>query len=291
MKKYISGLFLISLMVSSCSQQEVINPNEDNEIHFRAFYPGTESRVSGNSFENGDVMGVYMTEYDEDKATPLQASGNFVTNARTLFNGTTWQCVPAVYWGDGKYDIFGYYPYDEVESVDEYKFTVLLDQSETSETPKAYEASDFLWTKVSGVNRMDEVPLSFSHLLSRIVVKLIPGEEYEGDIPENVDVVIHNTVPQGLIDLAYGVVTKDFRASEKSIKARKEDTGVYAAILIPQRIESHRPLIEIISNGVSYMVESSFIFRSGVQHTITVTLDNNPERVKVEIGGEITDWK
>lgn len=46
------------------------------------------------------------------------------------------------------------------------------------------------------------------------------------------------------------------------------------------------------SHGVSYLVESKFVFRSGMQHTINLTLNNNPDMVRIEIGGEIENgWE
>ena len=41
--------------------------------------------------------------------------------------------------------------------------------------------------------------------------------------------------------------------------------------------------------GVAYLVESRFVFKPGIQHTITVVISKNPEQVKIEIGGEIED--
>ena len=287
MKKInISGLGAL-LLFSACSQSESPVFNDD-QIRFSANYPGAiSSRVSNNRFENGDIMGIYMTEYVDQTPSPLQLSGNFLTNVPTVYNGYNWQCTPAMYWGDGKYDIYAYYPYDgEPYSVDEYKFTIDSDQSVSS----GYEASDFLWAKASGVERMDMVPLSFNHSMSKLVVKLAAGIEYEGELPNDAKVVIHNTVPTALIDLSTGLVNKDSRSSEKSIIAQKNVDGSYSAIIVPQRIQNHIPLIEIICNDVSYLVESAFIFRPGVQHTVTVTLDSNPDKVRIQVGGEIQNW-
>lgn len=43
--------------------------------------------------------------------------------------------------------------------------------------------------------------------------------------------------------------------------------------------------------GVSYLVESSFLFKPGIQHTVSITIEKNPEQVKIDIGGEIEDWE
>ena len=256
-------------------------------MKFAAEYPTT--RATATAFESGDAMGVYVSQYDGEVAAPLQVSGNYANNVKSTFDGSKWVNSSAIYWADGKFDVFAYYPYDKPASVDEYKFTVALDQStpETADALSGYEASDFLWAKATGISKMDAVPLTFKHRMSKVVINLVKGEDYEGDIPAEAVVRIHNTVPAAVIDLATGVVTKNGYESAKSITTKKVSDGVYTAIVVPQRLENKLPLIEVLSHGVSYLVESKFVFRSGTQHTINLTLNNNPDKVKIEIGGEL----
>jgi hypothetical protein len=90
-----------------------------------------------------------------------------------------------------------------------------------------------------------------------------------------------------MIDLATGTVTRHPYESAKSITARSLGAGSYAAIVVPQRIEFRLPLVEVIAKGVSYLVESAFVFKPGVQYTYTITLNNDPDKVKIDIGGEV----
>lgn len=278
-------------LAGSCSKTEDVNVGGSDEIRFSAQYPNT-TRATDTAFEAGDAMGVYVTKYDGSTPQPLQVSGNYGNNSQAIYNGSIWSCTPAIYWEEGMFDIYAYYPYDKPASVDNYAFTVALDQSvpKTADALSGYEASDFLWAKAEGVSRMDVVPLTFRHRMSRFVIRLQKGEDYEGDIPADAVVRIHNTVPTADIDLATGIVTKNVYESAKSITACKNDTGVYSAIVVPQRIDTRRPLVEVLAKGVSYLIESAFVFKTGTQHTMTITLNNNPDQVKIEIGGEITGW-
>ena len=292
MKKIFILSAMAALVMSSCSKSDDEITPVSNQMQFVAEYPTT--RATTTTFEYGDVMGVYVTQYNGNIAQPLQISGNYANNVKSTFDGSKWVNSPAIYWADGKFDVFAYYPYAKPTSVDELTFSVALDQSteETAETLSGYEASDFLWAKATGVSQMDAVPLTFKHCLSKIVVNLIKGEEYAGDIPSDAIVRIHSTVPSSVIDLSTGVVTKNGYDTAKSITAKKVEDGVYTAILVPQRLDNRLPLIEVLSHGVSYLVESKFIFRSGTQHTVNLTLNNNPDKVKIEIGGEIENgWE
>ena len=64
-----------------------------------------------------------------------------------------------------------------------------------------------------------------------------------------------------------------------------------SAIVVPQRITNRRPLVEVVMRGVSYLRESSFVFKSGMHHIVSLTITKNPEQVKIEISGEIDNWE
>lgn len=278
----------MALAMVGCDKFDKASETPD-EIRFRAEYPAV-TKASGSAFEKGDAVGVYMTKYDGETAGLLQVSGNYANNIRTVFDGSAWKSSPVIYWEDGMFDVYAYYPYDKPASVDTYAFSVAADQSSpaTAEALSGYEASDFLWAKAEKVSRMDVVPLTFRHSMSRFVVKLQKGEDYSGDLPSDAVVRIHNTVTAAEIDLASGIVSKNAYEGAQSITARQEAVGVYSAIIVPQRLDTRRPLVEVLANGVSYLIESSFVFKAGTQHVMTVTLSNNPDQVKIEIGGEIT---
>ena len=66
---------------------------------------------------------------------------------------------------------------------------------------------------------------------------------------------------------------------------------MFSAILVPQRVENRQPLVEVVMKGVSYMYESKFVFKPGVEHLVNLIITNNPDNVKIEIGGEVENWQ
>ena len=281
--------FLIAAMVMAvcaCEKErnvEVYVPDE-NEIQLNMIYPGMQTRVTDNSFDVDDQIGVYVTAADD----ALQLAGNEVNNEMFSFNGTSWTSARKVYWNEGTHNVYAYYPYSQsVNDVVDYSFRVNTDQS----TQEAYSQSDFLWASASGVAASaDPVPMQFEHKMSKVVVKLVKGEKFEGDIPTDAEVYIMSTVPQAIVDLSTGDAAKDNFASTESIKCRKTADGEYSAIVVPQSLTSRRPLVEVIVGSVSYLMEGKISFRQGYMHTMTVTLNQNPDQVKIEIGGNIGGW-
>jgi len=286
--------FLISLLLlaAACSKSGTM-VEDDSQIRFDLGFSG-QTRVMANAFESGDVTGLYMTEYDgSNKPAPLLVSGNAVNNAALRFDGTSWATSPTLFWDKGvKYDVYGYYPYASPSSVEEYNFSVATDQTtlRTGNALGGYEASDFLWAKQTGVKYPNVVRLTFSHRMSRLVVNLVKGKDFEGDMPKDVVVKVHGTVPDAIVDLGSGVVVKDNYGKAKTITMKKESDTVFSSIIVPQRIDNRQPLIEVLTSNVSYLMESRFVFRSGIQHSINIILDSDPAKVKIEIGGEIQGW-
>ena len=135
------------------------------------------------------------------------------------------------------------------------------------------------------------VTLTFRHIMSKLTIRLIKGEDFEGDMPTDAEVYVHNTVPEATIDLSAGVATRYVRGNRATLTARQESDFVFSAIVVPQRVENRMPLIEVIMKGVSYVFESTFQFKPGVEHLVNMVISDNPDQVKIEVGGEIQDWQ
>ncbi len=287
-----------------CSGKYAPDEDSSGQIRFSVEYPGAKeypgangnkmakeysaaTKVSAEGFESGDVVGLYMTEYEDGKATALNISGNAVNNETLTFDGISWSPKRKIWWTVGTlYDAYGYYPAGEPYSVEAYPFRVAEDQT----VEGAYESSDFLWAKAAGVRYPQTVALKFSHRMSRVVINLLKGDGFEGDFPDNLSVRIHGVVADALVNLGTGSVVADPRAAKVTVTARQQSADTYVAILVPQSLTNRQPLVEIQCDGVSYLVEGRMIFRSGVQHQLNITLNSNPDKVRVDVGGEVVDW-
>lgn len=291
MKRSIYILTALALVLS-CNKAPLGSPAGD-EMVLNPIFPGAQTKATAAGFESGDQIGIFITRYNADKPSPLQVGGNLGSNLTLSYNGTSWALDPKVYWDEGKYDIYGYYPKRDVPSVDALPFSVADNQNvgATQSEMSAYEASDFLWAKVTGTTRTASVPMAFQHKMCKVDVKLVKGDDYEGDLPDDAAVYIHSTVIQAYIDLATGDVVKDNHRAATSIRARKRATDKFEAIVVPQRLSNRVPLVEVVCGQVSYLFESTVLFKSGTVHSITITLSDNPEKVAIDIGGQIENWQ
>lgn len=290
MKKYVMIWAAAALFATGCDKgNEIPCTADDGTLRIEVLHPAA-TRATAAAFENGDVIGVYAVAYDGEKAAPLQISGNWANNVATTYDGTQWQPAKKIYWSDAKMDVYGYYPYLTPTSIDEHLWAVQLDQStaRTADALGGYEASDFLWAKAAGVSQAEgSAKLQFAHRCSKLVVKLVKGKDYSGVLPTESELYIHNTVPEATLDFTRGAVTKYLYGEPNTIKANRIDDETFEAIIVPQRLDSRRPFLEYIANGVSYLLEDTFNFKAGTQHTISLTINSNPDQIAVEIGGSV----
>ena len=292
MKKIFSILTVATLLMVGCENSEDIPVVEDGVMQIEVLHPSA-TRATETAFEGGDKIGLYATEYNGDIASPLQISGNWANNVATTYDGAIWTPAKKIFWSENRMDVYGYYPYMTPTSIDEHLWSVQLDQStpETADALSGYEASDFLWGKATGVSQTDgDVQLEFKHRCSKLVVKLVKGKDYSGVLPTESELYIHSTVPTATIDFTNGAVTKYIYGEMETIKAKRVDDGTFEAIIIPQRMETRRPFLEYIANGVSYLYESTFIFKAGKLHTLELTINSNPDQVEIEVGGNVGEW-
>lgn len=284
----------LALCLAGCGQEEMTEAGEQpaDVMRFNLTHPdeGARTRVTETHFEKDDRIGLYVCTAE----APLEVGGNYVNNALLTFNGSAWHPERPIFWNNGSYDVYAYYPQvSPVTSVDDLPFSVATDQQAAGneQTPGGYEASDFLWASAKKQTADNEaVKLNFRHCMSKLTVRLVKGPDYDGDELPEAEVYVHNTVTEATVDLAVGIVTPAKFDKLHTVKAKAAGKDEYTAVLVPQRIANRVPLIEVVMKGVSYLVETNFRFKQGIHHTFTLIISKNPEQVKIEIGGELENW-
>lgn len=282
-KIFLAAIAALAMTACNNDEEQVFTPVE-GEIQLQFIHPSGQTRATDTSFENTDEIGVYVTAID----SKLQLGGNEVNNEKFVFNGTSWTSPRKVYWNEGNHNVYAYYPYTRtVNDVEDFQFSVQTDQS----TVEGYTKSDFLWASVSDIAASNSaVKMQFAHKLSCVNVILEKGESYQGEIPTNTEVYLYSTVPSALVSLSTGDACKDSYGSMASIRCFQESATKYKAIVVPQNLLTRRPLVEVVIGNVSYLMEGTISYKPGMRHTLTITLEQNPEQIKINVGGEIQNW-
>lgn len=292
MKRLISLFEVIglSVLVFSCTRFGIENQETDAQrpslIRFSASYPQVQTRADDAGFADGDQMGVFVVDYDNDKPGVLRAEGNRADNVRFTYDALSmsWSGAKDIYWKDNKtrVDIYGYYPYDSMmESIEDYKFSVSTRQdcSSTDGGLGGYEASDILWAKCENIQPTSEpVTLTYRHLLAGVMVNLQMGEGFDASEWTVLDktVLITNTICDASIDLARGSVMPVGNETDKVIVPYSYNEQ-YRAVVVPQNIASGTELFNITIDGVvySYFRTDTMLYSSGKLHKFTIRVDRD----------------
>ena len=280
------------LGLASCSNDDSTEAPvsaRETPMTFDVVHP-SQTRATATDFENGDKIGVYIAKAD----MPLEIGGNALNNEPLTLTSGKWTPGKNLFWDEGTYNAYAYYPYMNVTSIEDQPVSVATDQSsaETNGTLSGYEASDLLYAKTSNVAASTSpVTLSFKHVMSKLTIRLVKGEDFEGEMPTDAEIFIHNTVPTATFDFSAGIVTRDVKGKRATIKARQESNFQFGAIIVPQRLDNRVPLVEVVMKGVSFLFESKFLFKPGVDHLVNLVITDNPEKVKIEVGGEVENWQ
>lgn len=218
------------------------------------------TRVNDNGFCNGDVMGVYIVDYEGNKPGTLKVNGNRGDNVRHTFDEPNykWNSAYDLFWKDKHthIDVYGYYPFANPESIEDYQFEVQKDQSKATENGEmgGYEASDFLWGKVSDVAPTTSViRLPMAHRMSNARVTLIKGSGFaEGEWANLEKIVLTaNVARKASINLSTGEI-KTAGAAESTMTIPSRTNDEWRTIVVPQTVAAGTTLFSITIGGVPY---------------------------------------
>ena len=262
------------------------------------------TRVNDSGFCDGDVIGVYIVDYNGNTPGTLLPSGNRGDNVRHTFDESAnkWNSAYDIYWKDKHtpIDVYGYYPYGSPESIDAYPFTVERDQSTVSEggAMGGYEASDFLWGKVENVAPTTNViRLPMKHRMANARITLVEGTGFaSGEWAQTEkNILVANLVREATINLADGTVTPT-GGIEKTATVPSNNGDEWRAIVIPQTVQAGTTLFSITVGGTPYKFtkDEDLTYVAGKMNNFTIRVDkkeNTGQYTLTLISESITPWE
>ena len=241
------------------------------------------TRVNDGGFCNGDGMGIYIVDYKAGTPGTLQQSGNRADNVRYTYDEANrkWNSDYDVYWKDfhTHIDVYGYYPYAQSVNIDNYTFNVQRDQSTATADGKmgGYEASDFLWGKLSDVAPTSAaLRLLLRHRMSSACVKLLKGEGFTESEWEGIykTVFATNLARKASINMTDGTV-KVAGEVESSPTIPSQVNDEWRAIVVPQTVPAGTTLFNITIGGAPYKFakNEAFTYVSGKMMKFNIRVD------------------
>ena len=230
MKKMIKffALALLAGAMVSCNTEDTASttPNGKVAVQFTGGI-SVNTRASGLAWADGDRIGIFMTGTKQTLSADAikegvdnvcyQTSGSIafspISGGKTIY-----------YPIDGDVDFYSYYPHT---TVSDYKVALnVADQTNQ-------EAIDFMYAKTTGCNKATpQVDLRFSHMLSRLILNVQPGNGLTEDDLNKLKVTIKDQNTTATFNLADGLISDEGNPTNIQMKAIQVGKR-YEAILLP----------------------------------------------------------
>lgn len=233
-------------------------------------------------FEQGDQISVYA--WTGDSAKVAAAGDRVVNNSVNTYTGSSWTAVPQMLWKnftDAHYFI-GLYPHTDaaVANLEAMPYTL---------TPANQEQSDLLVaTNLTGVkNTIAPVPLTFDHVMGRMVVSLSFRSQFDG-IPAVQGVTLKNVATQATVNCLTKSVAANTAAGVADVTLPRLGNGqLYASVVIPGG-GARSIVIAIDGKDYTYTHSGEIAVESGKVTTVSLIVG----RDSVSLGSvSINNWK
>lgn len=308
-KSYLNSIGLVALLLSSCSYDDFVDTNRNADNFGKINLSGSidqeyNTRANDDGFVDGDDIGVYIVDYEGGIPGILQSKGNRGDNVRHTFNESSfsWSSAYDLYWKDKNtaIDVYGYYPFGSPDDVNHYTFSIKTNQTKTYDNGDMgdYEASDFLWGKVAGVEPTTSViKLPFAHKMASARVTLVEGGGFAtgewADLKKQV--LVTNTIQECEIDLSSGKTTPKGEVSQTPIIPTQRNDE-WRAIVVPQNIPGGTVIFSITIDGVPYTFHKNetFEYIGGKMNNFIIRVDKKELTGKYTltlISESITPWE
>ena len=297
-------------MLTSCLSEPDFEPTPQGgiPINLDGSINQIPTKVNAQGFENGDGLGLYAVNYENENQTPgtLMDKGNQVDHVKYVFDEKNWKWTPVrpVYYKDinTNVDLYAFYPFAEPSSVSAYNFEVQKDQSTARSNGKlaGYEASDFLWGKAENVVPTESaIKVKLNHMMAgaHVILKEGTGFEEAGDFALiDKKVLVTNTTRKASIDLSNGQVSPIGGAQATGIVMAPQSDGSFRAIVVPQTVEAGASLFSITVEGKAYTFakDAAYAYVAGKLSQFTITINRKLQSGEYELvldDTQIIDWK
>lgn len=282
---YMGALSTLALM--SCTN------NDDNSEWYGSegivFTTAIQSRVSGNTWNANDEVGIYMMNAGSGIEAATAQNKKYIAQT----NGTL-TAAPGngIYLPEsGNVDFIAYYPY--TTSVSGNKLAVnVSDQS----NPAAIDLIYSNGTKGVAATTSTTISLGFTHQLTKVTLNVTKDETIE--TLNGLGVNIKGISTEGEFNLADGTLTATAGTNNKDVAMYIDAQGTTAtatAIILPTAASTDQTSLNLTFNlngqSFTHTISDASIFEKGKNVSFNANLSINNGKPVVTIGAAtIEDW-
>ena len=288
-KTYLFALMAMVLTLGSCSDNENGIGGETSKYITVSTSIGNMTRVAtdangGQTFEEGDEISVYA--WTGDATVAPETSERVVNNAVNKLTNGSWVSTPQMLWKNNrdKHYFIGVYPISAISDLSTGEYTFDETKQVESDLLVAVNKDGLSYN----VDEQQPVPLTFTHVMAKLVVNLTYKNQWGTEGPTVDKVAVGNAAKKATVNYLTKVVTPSAVAEDKAdfdmpaLTANKQ----YASIIIPQ---DGVQKITITIGGKDFIYDNGTPFKFESGKITIVNLEVGRDVIKLG-DVNISDW-
>ena len=288
-KTYLFALMTMALTLGSCSDNENGIGGETSKYITVSTSIGNMTRVAtdekgGQTFEEGDEISVYA--WTGEATVAPETRERVVNNAINKLTNGSWISNPQMLWKNNrdKHYFIGVYPISASAISD------LSAGEYTFDETKQVESDLLMAVNKDGlsynVDEQQPVPLTFTHVMSKLAVNLTYKNQW-GGIPTVEKVVVGNAAKEATINYLTKVVTPSTTAKEDFSLPEITENTKYVSVIIPQEEVKQ---LTIVIGGKNFVYDNGTPFKLESGKITTINLEVGRDEIKLG-DVKISDWE
>lgn len=262
------------------------------------------TRADDSGFADGDRIGIYVVNYENDNPGQLKAEGNQASNVRFTYDEAAeiWKGDRQLYFKDDNtaVDVYGIYPYrSDIADVGAFRFSVEKNQDFMPDNGSMgnYEASDMLWGKTENVMPADGmITVVFNHILAGVSISVVEGDGFDTGEWASLEktAFVGGTCLDAVVNLSTGE-TKSMGTGAVPVTASRRGDE-FRAVVVPQTVTAGTPLVLLNVGSESYRLvkNEDMVFTASKLHKFTIRVNKTTPSGDYEFKLEqeaITAWE
>lgn len=287
-KTYLFALMAMALTLGSCSDNENGIGGETSKYITVSTSIGNMTRVatdanSGQTFEEGDEISVYA--WTGDATVAPETRERVVNNAINKLTNGSWVATPQMLWKNNreKHYFIGVYPTAAISDLSAGEYTFDETKQVESDLLVAVNKDGLSYN----VDEQQPVPLTFTHVMAKLVVNLTYKNQWGTEGPTVDKVVVGNAAKKATINYLTKVVTPSTTAKEDFSLPEITENTKYVSVIIPQEDVKQ---LTIVIGGKNFVYDNGTPFKLESGKITTVNLEVGRDEIKLG-DVKITDWE
>lgn len=287
-KTYLFALMAMALTLGSCSDNENGIGGETSKYITVSTSIGNMTRVAtdangGQTFEEGDEISVYA--WTGDATVAPETRERVVNNAINKLTNGSWVSTPQMLWKNNrdKHYFIGVYPISAISDLSAGEYTFDANKQTESDLLVAVNKDGLSYN----VDEQQPVPLTFTHVMAKLVVNLTYKNQWGTEGPTVDKVAVGNAAKKATINYLTKVVTPSTTAKEDFSLPEITENTKYVSVIIPQEDVKQ---LTIVIGGKNFVYDNGTPFKLESGKITTVNLEVGRDEIKLG-DVKITDWE